>query len=292
MIEELKRTPWFSKFSDDALQTLVPSVTVEEAPKGEYLFREGESGECFYVIASGAVEILKEEKILAVLPAGALFGEMVAFLGRRTADARVRTDATLYRIDNDAFKKLLTAHPEESVAFLYDGLEEMAHRLARSTDNLVTLYETGKIVTRDVDLSQLSRSILAKLRERIPEASGGMMLLANPFTGGFEVTGSVDSSLFTAESAIAFVEEATDPTTDEVSHTVDGGVVLRVPLRDGEKILGYILLERRDGKPFDSQQEIISLAVGDQVGLGILNAYHRQEEQARQRLEQSRWRRY
>ena len=45
-------------------------------------------------------------------------------------------------------------------------------------------------------------------------------------------------------------------------------------------------------KRLSVQQEIVVAAVGQQTGLGILQAYSRQEEEARQRLERNRMNRF
>ena len=43
-----------------------------------------------------------------------------------------------------------------------------------------------------------------------------------------------------------------------------------------------------DSAPFNTQDEIIVSAVGNQVGLGIIKAYHKQEEEARRRLQRKK----
>ncbi len=288
MLEILRSTPLFGRFSTEALTALVPLIVEERHPAGEVLFREGEPGRSFFVLVTGQVEIQKQGRTLTVLSDGALFGEMAAYLGKRTADARVRKDATIYRIDNDVFEKFLLSHPEESSRFLYQGIQEMAKRLARTSDYLITLFETGRIVGSDLDPSEMSRLILGKLLQRIEEASGGMILILNPFTESYEVAGEIDCSLLDAESALPFVAQK----AERMSVPVGNGIVLRVPLGDGEKTLGFILLEKPAAAPFDDQQEVIALAVADQIGLGVLQAYHRQEERARQRLERNRGRRF
>ena len=58
---------------------------------GETLFREGDEGDQMYLIKSGKIRIVKEmskgeEKTLAVLEAGAFFGEM-AVLDKRPRSA-------------------------------------------------------------------------------------------------------------------------------------------------------------------------------------------------------------
>ena len=70
-----------------------------------------------------------------------------------------------------------------------------------------------------------------------------------------------------------------------------GAASLGVPLKDGDRALGYFCVEKAAGEKFSTEEEVIVAAVANQVGLGIVNALHRQEERNRQRLEQARMRR-
>ena len=68
-------------------------------------------------------------------------------------------------------------------------------------------------------------------------------------------------------------------------------MLLGVPLKDRDRTLGYFCVEKAAGEKFSTEEEVIVAAVANQVGLGIVNALHRQEERNRQRLEQARMRR-
>ena len=68
--------------------------------KGDVVFREGQYGDCFYQINSGAVETVvrfgeADEQKLAELKAGDLFGEMAVFEAYpRSATIVVKEDGT------------------------------------------------------------------------------------------------------------------------------------------------------------------------------------------------------
>ena len=78
-------------------------------PKGEFIFREGESADYAYVLKDGGVEILKTgidgEVVLATLEkANTLFGEMALIDGApRSAGARASSDTTVTEIQQDDF---------------------------------------------------------------------------------------------------------------------------------------------------------------------------------------------
>ena len=86
-------------------------------PKGEYIFREGESADYAYVLKDGGVEILKTgidgEVILATLEkANTLFGEMALIDGApRSAGARASSDTTVTEIQQDDFLQYVQKNP-------------------------------------------------------------------------------------------------------------------------------------------------------------------------------------
>lgn len=84
---------------------------------GEWLFREGDVGDCAYLIESGKVEIFSERtgqrQVIAVLGADAIFGEM-ALLGNalRAASACAGEPTVLLRITREYLdERLLAAEP-------------------------------------------------------------------------------------------------------------------------------------------------------------------------------------
>ena len=76
-------------------------ATDRSLPKGEFIFREGESADYAYVLKAGSVELLKMglegEVVLVNLDTpNALFGEMALIDGEpRSAGARAATDITI-----------------------------------------------------------------------------------------------------------------------------------------------------------------------------------------------------
>ena len=97
-VEALRKNEIFSGLFQDQLDTLVPLLNEIELEKGDFLFKEGDAGESFYLIASGELEILKKDISasqdihLADLGPGDILGEM-ASLGdfhRATSAAATR----------------------------------------------------------------------------------------------------------------------------------------------------------------------------------------------------------
>ncbi len=290
MIGKLKAIPMFAGFGDAVLAELAGVMKRRQCADGETVFREGDAGEGVFIIDAGAVEIRKQGKTLAVLGAGQMFGEMAFYEDApRSADAVAKGAASLYVIGNEDFRRVLSEHSREGVAFLLGNIREMSRRLRATSRFLVTVFETGKIVGEGgADAGELAGRILARLMEDVPGAVGGMVMLSDPFTGAYEETcrcGEPTLDLADAEALALAGDGGTIRRRD------DARALLGVPLKDAERVLGYIWIEKVAGDAFATEEEIIVSAVGNQVGLGVANALRRQEERNRQRLEQARMRR-
>lgn len=291
MIEDLKNIPIFKVFPENILKELIPYIATENFKKNDVIFREGDVGNSMYIIGEGDVEIKKKDKVLSLFKNGDTFGEMALFESeRRSADAVSKSDTSLYRINNQDFRKFIFDHLQAGAQFLYNSTQEMSRRLRRTSEYLITVFETGKIVGGDYTLDEMTGKILSRLMEDIKEATGGMILLLNPFTDMYDVACQKDMRILDLEKAVELISKNEG---ENIYHTSEQGIVFGVPVKDEKKVLGYIIMEKNDKKePFSVEHEIIISAVGNQVGLGILKTYNKQEEEARRRLQRSRMKGY
>ncbi|MBV6394606.1 MAG: hypothetical protein HFACDABA_00172 [Anaerolineales bacterium] len=118
MTNLLARIPLFADLPSEALNHLITQLNVIELRPGEILFREGEVGEHFYVIADGDLEVLRaagtaEELLLNTVHPGEYFGDMALIMpgGQRTATVRARTISTLLVMSRAEFNDLLNQFP-------------------------------------------------------------------------------------------------------------------------------------------------------------------------------------
>ena len=104
---------------------------------GEVIVREGETGECMYVIQEGQVEVLLEkggkQERLAVMGEGDFFGEM-ALIEREVRSATVRALGNVRVLTVDKATFLRRIHEDPSLA--YRILQKMSHRI-RELDDLL-----------------------------------------------------------------------------------------------------------------------------------------------------------
>jgi CRP-like cAMP-binding protein len=104
-------------------------------PSGTILLAEGDTSGRLYVLAAGAVEVLRGDTQVALIKgAGSIFGEMSVLLGRpHTATVRAASPVSAY-VFEDA-ESFLRSHPE--IAFFLGRL--LAERLNAATTYLVDL---------------------------------------------------------------------------------------------------------------------------------------------------------
>lgn len=105
---------------------------------GETIVREGESGDCLYVIQSGEVEVIRErdgaQVQLAVLRESDFFGEGSLFdREKRSATVRALGEVRVLTVD----KKTLLRRIQEDPTLAYRIIETMSRRV-RDLDATVT----------------------------------------------------------------------------------------------------------------------------------------------------------
>ena len=108
---------------DADLQAEIESrATTIELPAGEWLFREGETGDRMYVVLAGRLEILRESPepvVLRLAGAGDAVGELALLNDSvRSASVRARRDSRLLCIAREQFSSLLAEEPSFAHALI------------------------------------------------------------------------------------------------------------------------------------------------------------------------------
>ena len=104
---------------------------------GEVIIQQGNTGECFYVVQSGRVEVIQTsehgQQHLAYLESGDSFGEMAIFEKVvRSATIRAVGEARVLKVD----KKTLFRRIQEDPLLAVGLLKSMSHRIRDLSDQL------------------------------------------------------------------------------------------------------------------------------------------------------------
>ena len=140
------------------LDTLYENCKEGFLPKGEFLFKEGQTGDAMYIIISGSLEVFRENRVIANRTTGEYLGEM-ALLGNkiRSASVKATTDVKTIEIHEHYFLKFLSLHPKAFLPLFrtlasrsaedleiidFDNLElknqiKLNHRFSRLLDDTV-----------------------------------------------------------------------------------------------------------------------------------------------------------
>ena len=91
-------------------------VEPKQYPVGHWFFHPGDAGDVMYIVLSGEVNIVINEKIVEVVRPGGMFGEMAVIDNReRSAGARAVAPTEAAAIDQRQFLELVRTHPLFSI---------------------------------------------------------------------------------------------------------------------------------------------------------------------------------
>lgn len=191
---DMKSIELFNSFTDQELKNFEKAVTILEMRAGDILFREDDPGDALYIVEQGAVRIYKsideatgEEKSLALLEPGTYLGEMTLIDGTpRSASARAEADSLVLKISREDFLKLLQTYPQAAIRLFVSFMKVMSQRLRQTNEELVVMYEVGKIIGAAPPLPQLLHNLLEKTMSGA-EAAFGIFFKVNDITNRLEV---------------------------------------------------------------------------------------------------------
>lgn len=114
----LRRTSLFRPLPAPQLESVARRATWLTIPAGTAVIREGDPGDRFYVLASGALDVVRDGRPLrTVTQIGDGFGEIALLRGvPRTATVTTTAETTLLAIDRAPFLAAVTGHPDAFAA--------------------------------------------------------------------------------------------------------------------------------------------------------------------------------
>jgi CRP-like cAMP-binding protein len=307
--DELKRIAVLQAMDADALARLAGALEEKTYADGEAVFSEGDPGDSMYFIAQGCVRIEKRaqaggalQKTLTVLAAGDYFGEMALLDQKpRSASAVAAGGAQVLRLSKPAFDRMQGQGSAAGMSVLFAMIRTASDRIRRLSAQLVVYDEVGKAIGEARDLQTLLDVILQQLATAAG-ADWGLLLLRSQFADRLELRSQFQLTLTAAQlEAVVGGQGFLEPVLRNPQDYLVANIAEQEPFKacgrlgfetpslvispvsvEGQ-LLGVIVLGGNDCDQFDVNALNLGRGVARQAGQAILNARHREEEQARSR---------
>mgnify|MGYP001549182200 CR=1 FL=1 len=150
-IELLKGLDLFQELSGspERIEAIGATLKLKKVKAGDIIIREGELGDCLYIIKTGSVRVLKntlEDEMYTVIILSAnmkvFFGELAIIDNDlRSASVMAETDCELLVWTRNDFEKLSANDPYLGYMVLKTISKIISTRLRKSTKDIVTLFE-------------------------------------------------------------------------------------------------------------------------------------------------------
>jgi hypothetical protein len=175
VVEVLERLPLFASLARSDLEQIAPLAKRRDLGEGEFLFREGDPGDRFYVVVTGAVESVRErplgdqDRTAIHRPGDAVGATALLDDAPRSVSVRAVEDAKLLSISRSDFTQLLGG---DSLAM---RLMQGVARSFRVADGVFDGREQGGGTD---PVPQFGRLVLQGLEPRSPHQADGFKVAA------------------------------------------------------------------------------------------------------------------
>lgn len=144
----------------ERLQAVVNAMIPQVLKANNYVIKEGDTGNQFFVSAEGVYEVIKKGECIKTFGPGVVFGELaILYKARRFASIKVTTDAFVWALDRRIFQKIMmktgSQEREQNVKFLKsvkalkDCSDDVLHKLGDLLKR--EFYATGSQIIRQGD---------------------------------------------------------------------------------------------------------------------------------------------
>ena len=165
----LSNVQLFKNLPTSELKKLADRMTRVEIPAGTTLFLEGDPGDNFYVVAEGALEVVKaagtpDERLIAVRKQGEFIGELSLINpeGTRMASVSTSSGARLWQLSRKDFDSVIHQNP----LLAYEMVRELSKRLTTAHETTIRdLHKKNQELTIAYnDLKEAQDQIIIKER--------------------------------------------------------------------------------------------------------------------------------
>lgn len=162
-IELLARVPLFQSLPEREIRYLAETLTMRHVPDDTVLFYEGDTGEHFYILREGQIQVIKgigtpDERVINMRHPGDFVGEMSLFNRdhKRTASVRAHGSAKLWEMTRADFDGLLARQPD----LAYEMVRVLSNRLTDAHNNAM-----ADLIDRNRRLEQANAELAEAYQE-------------------------------------------------------------------------------------------------------------------------------
>lgn len=129
----LSAVPLFSACTPDEIAAIAATAQEHAFQPGQIIVTQGTPGQAFYLVVSGRVEIIRDDRSLGTFGPGDFFGEMSLLdQAPRSATIRALEPTSCLMLSSWDFKAVLEKHPSIAVKLL----EVLSRRLRVADEHL------------------------------------------------------------------------------------------------------------------------------------------------------------
>src|SRR5579863_9007857 len=139
--------PIFQGFTVQEYEQVLGLLEEKSYAKGDVIIQEGKTKQDLWIIVKGTCEVVKtnkthDEKQLATIETGAVFGEMSFFKeAPHSATVRASTDVDLMRLSRESFEQLKKRCPSAASKIVLSVVGLMAQRIRRMDEWICNFVE-------------------------------------------------------------------------------------------------------------------------------------------------------
>jgi len=174
----LAAIPIFKDLPDEDIGALRPLAQRLDITEGDWLFRQGDEADCFYVVLSGGLDIevrtpRGREHVVAHMGLGAVVGETSLLIGgQRSASAQATDPTVLLSFPDEGLRELLRADSMPAYRIVYRLAQALAQRLREIDAHIAQMsWDDADPVAAEDDIDRLRRIFFADWGAAAPRGS-------------------------------------------------------------------------------------------------------------------------
>lgn len=146
MITFLLETPFFEMLDPRELMEIIHIVEKADFKSGEVVFEEGATGDAWYIVYRGSVDVLNNGEKIAEIGQKSCFGEM-SVLDKlpRSATIVANEDSVLLCVKSSIFNELVNEANPVAYKLIYEMAKLLSNRQRASTAKLSELLRDNNV---------------------------------------------------------------------------------------------------------------------------------------------------